>query len=60
MASDDFEVLAFKILSYLYRCMKVRLPTPQPRSRWLNLWRTFPIKERSFSSRPFSFLKTGR
>ena len=22
MASDDFEVLAFKILSYLYRCMK--------------------------------------
>ena len=23
MASDDFEVLAFKILSYLYRCMKV-------------------------------------
>ena len=23
MASDDFEVVAFKILSYLYRCMKV-------------------------------------
>ena len=22
MASDDFEVVAFKILSYLYRCMK--------------------------------------
>ena len=22
MASDDFEVIAFKILSYLYRCMK--------------------------------------
>ena len=22
MASDDFEVAAFKILSYLYRCMK--------------------------------------
>lgn len=22
MASDDFEVVAYKILSYLYRCMK--------------------------------------
>ena len=22
MASDDFEVVALKILSYLYRCMK--------------------------------------
>ena len=22
MASDDFEVIAFKVLSYLYRCMK--------------------------------------